>query len=35
MNTLIVLLFIKSCYHDTSEMFRELSMLKINDIYEN
>ena len=34
MNKLIKLLFIKSPYHGTNEMFKELSMLKIKDIYE-
>ena len=34
MNKLIKLLFNKSPYHGTNEMFKELSMLKIKDIYE-
>ena len=34
MNKLIKLLFNKSRYHGTNEMFKELSMLKIKDIYE-
>ena len=34
MNKLIRLLFIKSPYHGTNEMFNELSMSKIKDIYE-
>ena len=34
MNKLIELLFIKSPYHGTNEMFKELDMLKIKDIYE-
>ena len=35
MNKLIELLFIKSLYHDTNEIFKELSMLTIKDIYES
>ena len=34
MNKLIKLLFNKSPYHGTNEMFKELSMLKIKDVYE-
>ena len=34
MNKLIKLLFNKSPYHGTNEMFKEQSMLKIKDIYE-
>ena len=34
MNKLIKLLFNKSPYHGTNEMFKELPMLKIKDIYE-
>ena len=34
MNKLIKLVFIKSPYHGTNEMFEELSVLKIKAIYE-
>ena len=34
MNKLIILISIKIPYHGTNEIFKELSMLKIKDIYE-